>query len=129
MDRDTHICSSCGKSGSLTADDAIAAKNTLLSEDDSGNLVCLPCYMEGDSICLYCSEEADLMPDATCRAMPQLCEKCLNLPFRVHMYSCYSDGCMTPEEFAAECERTMELDEEGETLFGLLDDFDVDCDD
>ena len=115
------ICVGCGVNGSLTAKESLENGNALLAEDKDGNYICLPCYMEKENICLHCGEEdVDLMPDETCKAVPLLCEECLNLPYRVHMFSCYSDGCMTVEEFSAEALREIEYEraEQGE---GFLD--------
>jgi hypothetical protein len=122
---DKYICCACGCDGSLTPDEALKNENTLLSEDKDGNLICLVCYMEKENICLHCGEEADLMPDTTCRAEPWLCEECLNLPYRVHMFSCYSDGCMTPEEFSLESLREIEFEEkeQGEKFLDLPESF------
>lgn len=126
---DTTICAVCGVNGSLTPKESLDNENILLAEDKDGLLICLPCYMEKENICLHCCEEdVDLMPDTSCRAEPWLCETCLNLPYRVHMFSCYSDGCMTPEEFAAEAAREIEWDkeeqeEQGEKFLNLPESF------
>jgi len=120
------ICVGCGVGGSLTPKESLDNENMLLAEDKDGNYICLPCYMEKENICLHCSkEDVDLMPDTTCRAEPWLCEECLNLPYRVHMFSCYSDGCMTPGEYAAEVERELawEAEERGETFLDLPESF------
>lgn len=110
-------CCICGKAGYLELEEAISNDAQLLAEYDDGLHYCMPCFLREFSHCLHCSKEADLFPDTTCNAEPWLCEECLNLPYRIHMFSCYQDGCMSPSEFAEECQRGLE-DEEEESEYG-----------
>ncbi len=116
---DQFVCVDCGASGEVTPQDAIDNECQLLSEGDDGNLICFKCYMIQASTCHYCNEVTDLMPSTRCNSAPWLCEECLNLPFTVHVWSCYSDGCMTPEEFVDEIQRIeeWEAEEDGYTSF------------
>jgi len=113
-----YSCEICHKLGEVTVKAAMDKDVILLAEDEDEQLICLPCFMAKERRCLHCGEEADLMPDVTCKAQPWLCEECLRLPYRVHMFSCYSDGCMTAEEFSDECNRGVYEDDEIQDLRG-----------
>lgn len=116
---DTYTCDACGDKGALSPKEAMEHSVILLAEDESGNMMCLPCFMQAKSKCICCFSEGDIHPDTSCKAEPWLCEECLALPYRIHMYSCYINGCMTPAEFAAEAQRELEMDaEEEENSYG-----------
>ena len=110
----SYECSACGDEGALEPDDALARELVLLAESANGDLMCLVCYAQSESVCLHCGIEDGIFPDTSCNAEPWLCRDCLALPYRIHMFSCYLDGCMTVEEFSAECLREIEFDEKME---------------
>lgn len=99
---DIYSCEGCGDHGSLEPSDCVNTTLVLLASADDETMWCLPCWCKRKSICLNCCTEAHLVCDTSCNAKPMLCEDCLGLPYRIHMFSCYIDGCMTPGELAAE---------------------------
>ncbi len=106
-------CAVCTKAGTLEPEDAVGTPLILLAESDGGDLMCIACFAESESICHHCGEEDGLFPDIECKAEPWFCRDCLDLPYRIHMNSCYSDGCVTAEEFSAECLREIEEEQHG----------------
>jgi hypothetical protein len=104
LDQNDFICSLCSIAGDIDMDACLLKEDKrLLAEDENGVLMCLICYMKQANECLHCGQKNDLLPSYKCRNEPWLCEECLNLPNTVHVAACYSDGCMTPEEFLHEC--------------------------
>jgi hypothetical protein len=115
---DTYICSVCCALGALSPEEALAAEVLLLAEDDDCNLLCLPCYMRVNNTCAYCSCQGEIFPDTSCKGQPWLCKECLELPYKIHTRACYSNGCMTLEEFAEESSRDINLETEKENSYG-----------
>lgn len=107
-------CIACGKPGTLEPTDALDSPLILLAETENGEMMCIACYAESESICLHCGNEDGLFPDTSCKAEPWFCRDCLDLSYRIHMFSCYSDGCVTVEEFAEECQRDLEGEQHGD---------------
>lgn len=109
---DIYICDACGDRGELTPTLAAEQEICLLAESDTGNLLCLPCFMQEKSTCLHCLASGEIFPDTSCKGEPWLCRECLDLPYRIHMFSCYLDGCMTPEEYTQMAYREIQYEEE-----------------
>lgn len=110
MENEEFACALCAASGDVDMEACIASEGQrrLLAEDDNGLLLCLICYMRQANECLHCGRQVDcILPSPDCLGEPWLCEECLNLPYTIHVNSCYSDGCMTPEEFVEECFRSL----------------------
>ena len=110
----SYECAACAKAGTLDPEDALVSDLIILAELDNGQLMCLPCYAESESICLHCGSNDGIYPDISCKAEPWLCRNCLGLPYRIHMFSCYGNGCMTPGEYAQESFREAQEDQRAE---------------
>jgi len=87
-------------------------------------LFCYPCYCLVTNTCIHCGEVKEtLIRDKRCKNNLYLCEECIKTPTCVHLYKCYSDGCMSIEELAQqEFEIMREQDEmglDGDITFGL----------
>jgi hypothetical protein len=106
-------CAMCEADGTTDPNEALDGESILLAETDNGYMMCLACYAEYEGICHHCGSEDGIYPDITCKAEPWFCRECLDLPYRIHMNSCYSDGCLTAEEFSAECLRELEEEQHG----------------
>ncbi len=107
-----YICDACGDVGELTPILAADRGICLLAENGTGILMCLTCHMQEESTCFHCLATSDIYPDTSCKAEPWLCRECLDLPYRIHMFSCYLDGCMTPEEYTQMAYREMKHEEQ-----------------
>lgn len=74
-------------------------------------LYCYPCYCVATSTCVHCGDVKDvLVRDKRCKNNLYLCPDCIKLACP-HLFKCYSDGCMTPEEFA---QQEFEMMQDGE---------------
>lgn len=66
-----------------------------------GELYCYPCYCLVSSTCIHCGDEQEvLIRDKRCKNNLYLCQTCIKEPTCPHLFKCYSDGCMSIEEFA-----------------------------
>lgn len=108
-------CATCGIPGTyLDFENQFEQANfeeieTLLVEIN-GNFYDFVCGAAADSVCIVCLERKVLYRDARCKNILWVCAQCINKQC-VHRHKCYSDGCMTLEEFAAECQ-LVDLDED-----------------
>lgn len=120
-------CAGCGQSGRAVApmmpwEDGLDVINKEMDNESRETLLielndkhyCFPCHCQVSSVCFQCWEEADtLYRDDRCKNNSYVCAKCVKRPIPNHKWTCYGDGCMTPEEVAQEEYEIMMMEAEG----------------